>query len=62
MTYRTYQDGRLVDEVAVSYDWWLLGHERLRAEVDEHGLSLDSIGPANLGMYAISQEGIARTG
>jgi hypothetical protein len=62
MTYRTYQDGRLVAELAVSYDWWLLGQERLRAEVDELGLSLDNIGPANLGMYAISQEGIARTG
>ncbi|MEU6408093.1 ferredoxin [Microbispora sp. NPDC046933] len=55
MTYRTFQDGHLTEETAVEYAWWVLGEDRLRAELGEHGLRLDPTGPAELGMYVITR-------
>jgi SAM-dependent methyltransferase len=50
MTYRTYQDGRLVCEAQVSYPWWVITAERLEAELGEYSLKVDA---AELGMYVI---------
>ncbi|MFG1706613.1 class I SAM-dependent methyltransferase [Nonomuraea sp. M3C6] len=51
MTYRTHQDDELVDEVKVSYAWWLLSEERMVAELGGRGLKVQAAGP---GMYVIS--------
>ncbi|MGW7481895.1 class I SAM-dependent methyltransferase [Nonomuraea muscovyensis] len=51
LTYRTHQDGELVDEVAVSHVWWLLSEERMTKELGERGLTPKAAGS---GMYVIS--------
>ncbi|RVX41386.1 methyltransferase family protein [Nonomuraea polychroma] len=57
MTYRTYHDDRLVDELEVDYDWWVLDGQRLKEEVNEHGLVVSRTGPEELGMYVIDRGG-----
>ncbi|MEV2271951.1 class I SAM-dependent methyltransferase [Nonomuraea africana] len=53
MTYRTYHDDRLTDEVTASYDWWVLNEQQLTAELAGHDLKPARTGPAELGMYLI---------
>ncbi|MDP4511315.1 class I SAM-dependent methyltransferase [Nonomuraea turcica] len=57
MTYRTYHDDRLVGEVQVDYDWWVLDGQRLKEELSEHGLVASHTGPEELGMYVIDRGG-----
>lgn len=40
MTYRTYEDDRVVDEFAASGPWWVMTEEQWRDELNEHSLDL----------------------
>ncbi|TMR24792.1 class I SAM-dependent methyltransferase [Nonomuraea turkmeniaca] len=55
MTYRAIQDGEPDEQVEVSYTWWVLGQDQLKAEVIEHGLQAAPIGPADLGLWLITR-------
>ncbi|GAA4913196.1 hypothetical protein GCM10023334_012960 [Nonomuraea thailandensis] len=55
MTYRTYQDDRLADELKTHYDWWVLDERRLKEEVGRHGLVQHRTGPDELGMHVIDR-------
>jgi hypothetical protein len=54
MTYRTYHDDRLADELRVAYDWWVLGEQQLKVELDGHGLVPTLVEP---GVYAVDRGG-----
>jgi SAM-dependent methyltransferase len=54
MTYRTLQDGEVVDERVVSYHWHLLAEPRLRDELARAGLALRALAPSELGTYAVT--------
>jgi SAM-dependent methyltransferase len=54
MTYRTYHDDRLADELRVAYDWWVLGEQQLKVELDGHGLVPALVEP---GVYAVDRGG-----
>jgi SAM-dependent methyltransferase len=53
MTYRTFQDDRMLDERRVTYAWWVLSERRLAEELAEYGLSVDPAGPAEAGLYLV---------
>ncbi|MGN9837266.1 class I SAM-dependent methyltransferase [Nonomuraea sp. H19] len=57
MTYRTVQDGEPAEEVEVSYAWWVLGQDQLKAELTENGLQAAPTGPADLGLWLITRAG-----
>ncbi|WP_188190329.1 class I SAM-dependent methyltransferase [Nonomuraea sp. SYSU D8015] len=54
MTYRVVQDGEPPEEVEVDYAWWVLGADRLKAELADHGLQAAPTGPAELGLWLVT--------
>ncbi|WP_043618115.1 class I SAM-dependent methyltransferase [Nonomuraea candida] len=55
MTYRTLADGAPAEQAEVSYAWWVLDRDRLRAEVAEHGLRASPTGPGELGLWLVTR-------
>jgi SAM-dependent methyltransferase len=53
MTYRTLQDGRMLDERRVTYRWWVASQQRLADELAMHGLSVERAGPAETGLFLV---------
>ncbi|PDP88555.1 SAM-dependent methyltransferase [Glycomyces fuscus] len=57
MTYEVRQGERLVSRDEVSYDWWTLSEEGLRAETAPHGLGVLPHGPAEAGLFRVVPQG-----
>lgn len=55
MTYRTYHEETLVDEIEVSYAWWTLTERRLCEELAERGFLAERTGPDEFGTYVITR-------
>jgi SAM-dependent methyltransferase len=53
MTYRTLQNGQLLDERRATYRWWVLSEQHLVDELAVHGLSAERTGPAEAGLFLV---------
>ncbi|SDU78639.1 class I SAM-dependent methyltransferase [Jiangella alkaliphila] len=53
MTYRTFEDGVMVAEERVSYAWWVLSEDGLRAEVAAAGLHAVPLGSPEMGLHRV---------
>jgi SAM-dependent methyltransferase len=53
MTYRTLDNGRVVDERHATYRWWVLSEQRLTDELAMHGLSVERTGPSEAGLFMV---------
>jgi hypothetical protein len=53
MTYRTLEDGRVLDELQTTHRWWVLSEQRLVDELAVHELAIEQTGPAEAGLYLI---------
>ena len=53
MTYRTLDNGRIVDERHTTYRWWVLSEQRLTEELAVHGLSVERTGPSEAGLFLV---------
>jgi SAM-dependent methyltransferase len=55
MTYRTLQDGQVIDQRQASYSWWVLSQQQLTDELTQHGLSAEPTGPAETGLFLVGR-------